>query len=230
MDSIDMECVYPPNSKGTDDYESGDIDCDWDDDGVDDALLGENSRGWLDLIDGANASGSELDQQIYDACENGIGTNLTDHTWVGRQPGVGSNFKAVQDYCTGVEVIIPIFDVPCKNTGNPQTDCDLGHDDEYITRVGTSDYYHIVGFASFTITCVHAGADDKGDKIHFDGGGWTWGSKCDGRNDLQLQNPGVEFTPGNYYTIEGYLNAEISPDVSGLGGVDSGTYVIYLIE
>jgi hypothetical protein len=231
MDSMDGNCIEPPNSYGEPEYESGDIDCDWDDDDKNDGFLGESDRGWLDLNDDSNASAADLHEKIIKACVQGVGENLTDHTWVGSQSGVASStFKVIQNNCIDETVIVPVFDTVCENTNNPEADCPAHiAEEEYITRVGASNYYHIVGFASFTITCVHADGGDKGDWIEFGDGHKEKGSICEGRNKLQEENPAM-FSGVTPLTIEGYLTAEISPEVGGSGGVDSGTYTIYLIE
>ena len=139
----------------------------------------------------------------------------------------------MRDSCEGKEVIIPIFDTTCDSTLYPEDDCFFvpPHPTEkWIPTDGISYYYHIVGFASFHIECVHATASDKGDRITFPDGTWVFGSRCEGRNDVQRAKPSISFTPGNPLTIEGWLIDEISPQVGGSGGWDSGTYVIYLTK
>lgn len=234
MDDTPGSCIYPPNSFGTPDWISGDVDCDTDNDDLDDVLLGPSSRGWLDLNDGTTSSTSDLEFKIVNACVNGIGENLADHTWVAAQPGVtAATFDVVKANCEGKEVIIPVFDVACtRNTTTPETDCvfDPPHDDDYIVRPGGGDYYHIVGFASFVITCVHADPSDSS-RERLPDGSLGWVSRCPGRTELQFEN--LDWFGTNRstpYTLEGYLNQDISPDVTGVGGVDSGTYVIYLTE
>jgi hypothetical protein len=230
------ECINPPNSLGTDDWISGDVDCDWDDDETDDAFVGNSNRGWLNLNDGENSSDADLRDKVFNACVNEVSAiNISDHTWIPGQSGAGPPvYDAVQDYCIDKEVIVPVFDYPCgKQTNDPVAECrfDPPHPDEsYFIAQGAADYFHIIGFASFTITCVHSGPQDRvQDAVVFPNGEVEDGSICEGRNTLQLANPD-QFGPSDPMTIEGYLSFEISPDVGGSGGVDTGTYIIYLLE
>ncbi|MFC1997436.1 pilus assembly protein TadG-related protein [Chloroflexota bacterium] len=230
------ECIDPPNSLGTDDWLSGDVDCDWDDDGDNDAFVGESNRGWLNLNDGENSSDIDLRNKVFDACVKNIGLGpIAAHDWIPGQEGAGPPvYDAVQDYCIDKKIVIPVFDYPCgKKSNDPEADCILHDEDGYpIISGGASDYFHIIGFASFTITCVHAGPPDRGEKdgLYFPSDGhYETGSLCPGRNDLQLSNPN-EFGPSDPMTIEGFLDFNISPDVGGAGGAETGTYIIYLIE
>ena len=231
MDKNTPACIDPPNTYG-EPGSTGTVDCDWDNDGYDDGLAGTSNRGWVNLIDLSNSNAKEIGELIIDACVNGVGVGVTDHTWIAGQDGSGPNFDTVQQYCIGKEVIIPVFDTVCAKNDTPDINCILPDHSvvDDIIYGGNEPYYHIVGIASFTITSVHAGGDDKGDhKIVVKDGGQEWGSICPGRNQLQFENPDT-FSPGTNFSIEGYLNAEISPDVSGFGGADSGTYVITLVK
>jgi hypothetical protein len=233
MDNDFRECITPPNSLGDPDYQYGDVDCDWDDDGTNDAFVGSSSRGFLNLNEGETSSDIDLRNKVFDACVNKIGVYIEDHTWVPGQTGVGPPvYDAVQDYCLNQLVIIPVYDYPCgKQTNDPVNECVLHDYDDYLIGQGAENYYHIAGFAAFRITCVHAGPQDadKKNPLVFDDGHEEVGSLCPGRNELQYANP-LEFGPSSPMTMEGYLLQAVSPDISGIGGIDSGTYVTYLIE
>jgi len=230
-------CINPPNSLGQPEWIEGDVDCDWDNDGTDDAFVGSSNRGWLNLNDGENSSDIDLRNKVRDACENDISSvHISSHTWVPGQSGAGPPvYDAVQQFCIDKEIIVPVFDYPCgKQTNDPRADCNFPSPphptDDYIIARGAADYFHIIGFASFTITCVHSGPQDRVvDAVTFPGGEVEDGSICEGRNTLQLQNPD-QFGPSDPMTIEGYLSFQISPNVGGSGGVDTGTYIIYLLE
>ncbi|HBX70237.1 MAG TPA: hypothetical protein DEH25_12890, partial [Chloroflexi bacterium] len=56
MDTDTLNCIDPPNSPSGTPGPSNVVDCDWDDDGVDDAWAGVSNRGWLNLVDGENGN------------------------------------------------------------------------------------------------------------------------------------------------------------------------------
>jgi hypothetical protein len=241
MDSIsdDFDCIYPPNTTPYDsdsDWIEGTYDCDWDDDGEND-VFDASDRGWLDIDGIPNDGANDIRDKLIAACGGEGGEYIRDHTWVGGKPGgETASFLDVKEYCEGKEVIIPVFDATCGDpTNEPETVCvfDPEHfnpPDEYVPRQGASYYYHIVAFASFHITCVHASGSDSVNEQMFPDPPFEKKSRCPGRNMAHLSAGQGFYSIGTPLTIEGYLTDNISPDVGGLGGYDSGTYIIYLVK
>ncbi len=187
----------------------GALDCDYDDDGINDVLAG-GDRSWLDL-DGGGGGASEMVNWINGARIE----ELPIHTWLGGESGViNSVFQAVEARI-GDTFLIPVFDKYCTEKGKlPQTACpelwDPG-EDETIVSVGSGQlYYHVITFAAFTVTCVDAPP--------------SYGP-CPGHDAAGL--------PKNVKTIEGYFTNEFSSSVRGKpsdGGVGAGVYSVYLIR
>lgn len=206
-----LHCIDPPNSQGTPEYESGDMDCDLDDDGIDD-IIDSGNRGWLDLDGGNNSVADAIDWIM-----NGFDGEIATHTWVPGQPGTrGSEFQAVNDLGPPYPiVIIPLYNEFCNNTINIEVDCaDKIHyppdpEDIIIEENGSSSYYHVYSFALFQITCVYSMGSDP---------------QCPGRQLIGF------ISPSDPKTIEGYFIEGYSPNLgSGLGG-DTGAYIIRLYQ
>jgi hypothetical protein len=196
----------------------GPIDCDINDDGIKDAIIGVDARGWLDL-DGGGGGSDDLDNWIINGYQ---GDPIVHHTWLGTQGGVtGSTFIAVRDYREGDEVMIPIFDRLCPD-GPPSSICPALYDDgdtEILVGGIGHMYYRIVGFALFHITCVHASGSD---------GAST--SRCPYRQYLLENGPSFfdSLKSLDTKTIEGYFVQGTDPGAGGGGGVDYGLYVVHL--
>ena len=204
-----LTCIYPPNSNGTDEFESGDMDCDIDDDGIDDVIDGGN-RGWLDL-DGGNGNASQTNNWISE----GYAGTVRTYTWVPGSPGVyASSFHEVSDLGPDFpQLIVPIFNEFCNETLDPEVTCaeKYSHapdpEDETVYASGLSFYYHISGFAIFQITCVYTQGSD---------------AQCPGRQALGFNNP------GDPKTFEGYFVEGTLPDLDPGLGDDTGAYVVRL--
>jgi hypothetical protein len=212
--SQDFYCQDPPNS-GT---PSTALDCDLNDDGVDEVLAGGN-RSWLDL-DGGGGGASSLSSWI----QNGFNGNLNFPVWVAGQAGVANSvFTTVENYVEGQTVLIPVFDRYCD--GRPDiygTACPGQWNGPYVTGApspgdsiiptgGTwNTYFRLVSFSLFHITCVNN----------------TGGDHCPGHDNLVTAlNLG-----NNLKTIEGYFTEGFDPDVFGgsCGGVDVGVHILNL--
>jgi hypothetical protein len=200
----DFFCQEPPNSG----LPAGTLDCDIDNDGVNDLETGGN-RSWLDLTGSAGAG------DLKDWVRNGFPGKLVEHTWFGGQAGVADSiFQAVFDR-VGTVVILPVFDSYCK--GNPNSACpsDVHPQDQIVVSGGTSQtYFHVITFSAFHITCVSAPPGSN---------------KCPGKDAVWAANP-TELKKSDYNkikTIEGYF----VKDYFGSGkcdGPSAGIYTIYL--
>ena len=187
------------------------LDCDLDDDMVNDIFAG-GDRSWLDL-GGGGGGASNLSNWIL----NGFSGTLNMHTWLGGQTGVANSIFQSAEQRVGDVVVLPVFDMFC-DLGTPSINCSslyhYGTDSEVID--GGSLYYHIVTFSAFRITCVDApGARPPGG--------------CPGHNAVKAVNPGLH---PNFRTIEGYFIHGYVPGLSGKpgGGIDAGAYSIYLLK
>jgi type II secretory pathway pseudopilin PulG len=221
VDSADIEndlvCEDPPPAPG-DPPALGFVDCDLDDDGTNDLdVLSGGNRSWLDLNGGGGGAAD-----LRDWITNGFPGEVYTHTWFAGQTGVAvSVYDTVHDEVLVDDeiVIIPVFDQFCG--GPPDTTCpELVHtdppddfDDTIVFSGGAStDYFHVISFALFKISCVDAGSHPGG------------GSSCPGNQQLQdwnIINPSGK-------TIEGCFIQGTVPGLGGGGGPFVGAYVVYL--
>jgi Flp pilus assembly protein TadG len=189
----------------------GPIDCDINNDGINDAITGNAARGWLDLDGGGGGSVSDWIMGGYD------GDAINHHTWFGTEGGdMSSAIIDVEDYQEGNEVMVPIFDRFCPE-GPPSVECPTLYDpgdNEILVGGGGHTYYRVVGFALFHITCVKS----------------PGGKHCPYRD--YLVDEGSTFfdklKDSSIKTIEGYFVQGTHPGAIGGGGVDHGLYVIHL--
>jgi len=216
VDSTDLEdeivCHDPmePGVPAPDPLPAGYVDCDSDDDGVNDiSLLSGGNRSWLDL-DGGGGGASSLSDWI----ENGYNEVIVPHTWMAGQTGVAvSVYDTVYDSILDQQVVIPVFNSICPS-GIPNSidNCeDQWHDEDIVVEsVGAStDYFHIISFALFVPTCVDAGGHPGG------------GNVCVAHDALDLA-PNVKTIEGCF--VEG-VDASLG---SGGGEFDTGADVVYL--
>jgi hypothetical protein len=220
------------------------IDCDLNWDGIND-VLGQGDRSWLDLDGGLTCqSDSCITSNGASALKNwikGIGVpTLSIHTWLGGQTGVATTiFKTVNTEVKGKVAIVPVFDGWCGV--NPDNDTSIPgciktvHDAEYAidpslvgtdhepikTSPGAGEYFHIIGYSAFYVTCV----DDGSGKNSCPGAvnlinentkpGGLWASL--GKNNIKIKS------------IEGYFVKNYPLDnAPGTGGVDMGLYIVSL--
>ncbi len=198
----DFYCQDPPNSG----LPEGTLDCDYDDDGLDDLIAG-GDRSWLDLNGGGGGS-----SELVDWINGGFDGITKIHTWYGGQSGVATDVFQAAAGRVGDYVLFPVFDAYCDQPGAlPEYSCpDLYHSiDTTVPSGGASTlYYHVISFAYFRITCVDAP---------------PYGP-CPGHEAAGL--------PNQVKTIEGYFVKKIPPGLSGKpgGGKDAGAYTLYLIQ
>jgi len=207
VDSATIEeetlCQDPPNSG----LPAGAVDCDVDDDYENDLEpLSGGNRAWLDL-NGGGGGADDLSAWV----RGGFPTDIDVHYWFAGQTGVTTKvYNTVADYQTGNDVIIPVFDQFCPS-GVPNINCPgLMHPEDTIIVSGGSstDYFHVISFAIFHITCVEAGSHGP----------------CPG-NDALGMDPNVK-------TIEGCFVTGYTP--GGGGGPNdnpwAGAWTVYIIE
>jgi hypothetical protein len=212
--STDFLCQDPPNSG----LPSGSLDCDLNNDNIDEILAGGN-RSWLDLNGGGGGASA-----LSDWIRNGFPGNLTFPVWVAGQAGVANSiFTTVENYQEGQTVLIPVFDRFCDGRPDiPGTACpgQWNHvlpdgspsgGDTIVPTGGTwNTYFRLVSFSLFHITCVNN----------------TGGDHCPGHDNL-ISTLGLS---NSLKTIEGYFTQGFDPDVRGgsCGGVDVGVYILNL--
>jgi hypothetical protein len=188
-------------------YPKCDVNCDGE---KDVEILKESSFGWLDL-DGDSSSAVELSQWV-------LGDDVPEihiHEWYAGKSGVSASvFDTVGDHLIGHQVVVPVFDNFCsKEYGVPDednTNCRwhprdeaIGDDDVIYSGIA-DDYFHIIGFANYLITCVDSGSHKN----------------CAFHEFLDLA-PNVK-------TIEGCFVAGVDPDITGYGGADFDAYTLVL--
>ena len=199
----DYACQYPPNSGSP----TNTLDCDFDNDGTDDLIEG-GGRSWLDL--NAEGHGSS---DLVDWITNGFPGEVTEHMWLPGTDGTAANIFGAARTRTGDLVILPVFNdytVQCR-PDQPGTCSSQWHDGVDQIRAytaGSADYYHIISFAIFKITCV---------------------SKVPGQHctvkDFLVDNDIIDH---QVKTIEGYFVAGYVPGLEGKCDYDAGAYTIYL--
>jgi hypothetical protein len=189
--------------------------CDLDGDGKKDIELGGN-RGWLYLTDDTN----NINKWIKDPSA----IELKVHSWLSGKPGVANSvYKDMKDYQEGKVVLIPVYNVWCKNDKTPldnEACMAAAHDPLYWPpepeggdtdeEVRGNDNYHIVTFAPFYISCV----DQKGN--------------CPGAKLAQILNPDLK----NIGSVEGFFlhNIDLTVDVTQDCDVNIGNCTVSLIE
>ena len=216
----DVFCQDPPNSG----LPAGYLDCDFNNDTFDDVIAG-GDRSWLNLNGGSNSA-----DELGDWVEGGFPGEINYHTWLEGNTGTANSvFQAARDR-VGDDVIVPVFDMYCDNSGDPQVTCPgLYHGvgdpvpDTTIAGSGTGFYYHIISFSIFHITCV----DAPPGVLREDGD--TSKNYCDGKK--AAGDAGFYDPPYNEKTIEGYFKEGYVPGFSGSGGgVYAGVWVLSLIR
>lgn len=205
------------------DYE---LDCDIDDDHINDIMTG-GERSWLDL-DGGSADATELTKWI-----NGSEVpSIQIHIWIVGSSGNKANaYKctngALGNVCpeslVGKDVILPVFNHYCdmkladSNTLEG-TSCyqnwsiDEGQFDPHLGETTSGVYFHVATFAVFHITCVSDSPSQH----------------CPVKDEAILK----DFAENNTFSIEGYFVSGYTPNSNG--GPNSnpwvGAYTVYLID
>ncbi len=203
------------------------IDCDLDNDCVDELAAG-GSRSWLDL-DGAPSGGAN---ELNDWISGRETVNPIDvHTWLGGQSGVATSiFKTAKDYVLGKNVILPVFNKMCNGmpvVNEPETldYCNAGLIDNTNLIISGTDNFHIISFAAFHVACVQLGKGPGkafGEDNYFVPG---TSKECYG-HQAAVANGSID---DNDKTIEGYF---VRLNLGGFGGpgdwYDTGTFTVVL--
>jgi hypothetical protein len=193
----------------------GTIDCDLDDDGMDDLMAG-GARSWLDLNGGGGGAA-----ELKDWINGGFVGPLYTHTWLAEESGAVASLFKEAEWMENKNVILPVFNKICNGVPtapNPpppsetNAQCELGPTDTIISGGGTATmYFHIISFAQFHVTCVQSKA----------------GSHCPG-HDLAVSIGSIS---NNDRSIEGYF---ITDSLSGYGDpngtIDAGSFVVNLVR
>jgi hypothetical protein len=226
MDNIDVDTLQCKPG--------GILDCDFDDDGMDDYVSASN-RGWSDLDGNVDAfyscaPNSEGEVELRDWIINGYDCPMEIHTWVGDQSGNAAELYAtVEDRrLKNPIVLLPVFDATCPENPDggtvpgcvwhdppPHPPGDLVH--EY-NAAGTN-YYHIDHFSAFYITCVQKKNGDCPGATQFYSD-----------NEIFFKGGGDDITGNKYMAIEGYFLKGYIPGTKGNCGtnIDTGVFTIYL--
>lgn len=181
----------------------GSITCDFNGDGIYE-VSGAADRGWLYLYD--KSGGAALKEVMASGMP--AGTTADVNTWYAGKSGVtNSIFDEAIDWREGTIAMVPIFDAVCQDI-DPSKDDFLTECSEYdpstesyIEVGGNSDYYRVVAFAPFYVSCVAKNKD-----------------YCPGKNYAGIEKSSIEG-----YFLDGYV---ISGEIGG--SYDLGVYILSL--
>jgi hypothetical protein len=213
----------PPNCAPTD---STKVDCDMDNDCVDELMTG-GARSWLDL-DGGGGGANELKDWISGAEDP---PELHDHTWVPEESGVATSiFHTTAAYLVGNEVILPVFNKVCNGLPtvlDPETleQCNAGSQDNQDLITSSTLNFHIISFSAFHVTCVQTGKN----KVTAEDGYFLHSSDKDCYGHEKAVS--LHLIDDNDKSIEGYF---VRLDVGGYGSpndwFDTGTFTVVLVK
>jgi hypothetical protein len=191
-------------------------------------VTSESSRGWLSLDGGEH--GTVPTCWLDGDCEPPLPL-IYPPTWLSRLGGLtNSDFIMLKNYLDKA-FVIPIYDE--EHVFGPSDSCppvDEDDPDKYkddICRLRTGgghNAYRIIGFAEFTLTCVH----EAGDFVVIPGSGGKKGSICPLRNDLML-DPEYD-VDHQIRSVEGIFTSGTVSFGAGDGKVEAGLYVVQLTK
>jgi hypothetical protein len=203
----DLYIIMNSRKVGDDDTDlcmsdGGTVDCDVDDDGEDELLVGGN-RSWLDLSGGGGGSA-----ELVDWIRNGFPSGVRMHSWYAGQQGVANNVFIEVSRHLNQRVLLPVYNA--ISNGIPALPYDPPAVDNVVVTGGVwSDYFHVITFSIFVPTCVHATGGDK---------------DCDLYNFFE----GEGVLGPDDKTIEGYFVDGFSGGLGGSGDLIAGAYTLYL--
>ena len=180
--------------------QGGAVDCDIDDDGVDEVKSGGN-RSWIYLdTDGGGADA------LRDWIIDGFPGKIYSHTFFPGKEGVADAIFMAIDYRVGEPVLLPVYNA--RTEGLPVIPWDDPRDQVVENNAFSSTYYHVITFAKFIPTCVRATGVDK--CPYYD----------------ELRSEGI-LRPQDK-TVEGYFEPGTWDEVEGGGTWYAGVYAIAL--
>ena len=223
----DLECSpqtgTPPNCVPTDPTK---IDCDFDNDCVDELATG-GSRSWLDL-DGGGGGANELKDWISGAEPL---EPIDVHTWLPEESGVATSiFHTTAKYLVGNNAILPVFNKVCDGlpiVEDPETleQCNAGTIDNQDLITNSTLNFHVISFSAFHVTCVQTGKH----KTVAESGYFLAPSDKNCYGHERAVNLGA--IDDNDKTIEGYF---VRLNLGGFGGpgdwFDTGTFTVVLVR
>jgi len=196
-----------------------------------DEMTSESSRGWLSLDGGDH--GTVPDCWLDGDCQPPLPL-IYPGTWLSRLGGLtNSDLTNLKNNYLNKEFVIPIYDEsrenkpdPCPPIPKPDDDPDKYKDDICILRGGTGhNAYRIVGFAQFTLTCIHNTGHDQ---VNLPGG--NKGSKCELRHLLSIDPTNDIDGSTSLRSMEGIFTPGTISFGAGDGKVEAGLYVVQLTK
>lgn len=240
-DTSDIECYKPepPSCDVPSSYSGEQIDCDINNDCIDELMTG-GARAWIDLNGDPGGGANELIEWISDPDSL---PEINVHDWLPSQVAVTTSvFKAAIDL-VGKDVILPVFNNTCT-TGEPDIYYELSEAEllagtepqdhctytqlDNLDKVGSSVNYHIYSFSAFHVTCVQTGKN-KINQVFAEAPGAANNSKgwCNGHY-AAVDNESID---DNDKTIEGYFITLNSGGYSGPGAWNNtGTFTVVLTK
>jgi len=179
-------------------------------------VISESSRGWLSLDGGNQFKNCWLDGDCVPPL-----ALIYPRTWLSHLAGLSaSDYKLLKDYYDK-DLIIPIYDEESEGKPDP---CPTG--DICRLREGTGhNAYRIIGFAQFTITCIH---ETGRDQVNLPNG--NKGSVCPFRHELCLISGNNIDGSTSLKSIEGIFTEGTVSFGAGDGTLESGLYVVQLTK
>jgi hypothetical protein len=185
--------------------EGGSVDCDWNNDGIDDRLAG-GERSWIDL-NGQEQGSPGGASQLCGWIQNGFAGGARVHDWYAALGGVTASTFDCANAILNQQIFLPVYNIISTSPSSLVFD---DPSDRVVWATGASrKYLHIISFAVFVPTCVHRGGSDS----------------CpvyDGFRSAGILGPSVK-------TIEGHFTTGFVSGTPGVpGGVFAGAYTLYL--
>jgi hypothetical protein len=241
----DVECYVPepPSCSMPPGQPENKIDCDLNDDCIDELMAG-GARAWLDL-DGHGGGASDLKDWITG---KEIPPITDPHTWLSSANGTATSiFRDVGKNLVGTTVLVPVFNNYCKHfpdIWSPQADPETTDNCTYTDRdnldlAGSNSNYHIISYAAFHITCVQTGKNQvyaETDYNFLDGKGKDCNGHAAAVNNIYCPDPTDKKTcvgsiDENDKTIEGYFLEFYTGGYPGSSEwFDTGTFTVVLIK
>lgn len=183
---------------------AGQINCDFNDDGILDVEGGAN-RGWL-LLDGGTGA-----HDLSEVMLNGYPDPITIPHWFAGKNGVSNSVFINAHQIRFMISLLPVFNAVCTDTTSTDlpSECSTEYKagDLITGSSGNGTYYRVAAFAPFVVTCVSKGASEK----------------CPGK---KLSNIDKNTSTIEGYFVSGYVaGTDISPS-----GFDLGVYIISLTQ